>query len=86
MEKLPSYCNLIPELVSLTGMTDEQKNNHGTMKEVAEHTKLAPKNKTQECEKIKKELNSDDGLIAIGNPLEANGYVMPAPIVELKTR
>ena len=33
---------LIPEFVSLTGMSDEQRSNYNTMKAIAPFTKLAP--------------------------------------------
>lgn len=34
------FVYLIPELVSLTGMSDEDRANHNAMKEIAPYTKL----------------------------------------------
>ncbi len=36
------YVYLVPELVSATGMTDDQRSNHTTMKALAPFTKLSP--------------------------------------------
>lgn len=36
----PNYVYLIPQLVSLTGMSDEDRSNHNAMKEIAPYTKL----------------------------------------------
>ena len=36
----PTYIYLLPELVSLTGMSDDQKANHNAMKEISPYTKL----------------------------------------------
>jgi hypothetical protein len=36
----PNFVYLIPELVSLTGMSEEDKSNHNAMKEIAPFTKL----------------------------------------------
>lgn len=38
----PEYIYLIPEFVSPTGMDDDQRANHGTMKAIAPYTKLTP--------------------------------------------
>ncbi len=43
MVEKPIYVYLIPELVSLTGMSDEDRANHSAMKEIAPWTKLEPK-------------------------------------------
>lgn len=43
----PIYVYLIPELVSLTGMSDEDRANHNAMKEIAPYTKLEPKQRAQ---------------------------------------
>ena len=40
MVEKPIYVYLIPELVSLTGMSDEHRANHNAMKEIAPFTKL----------------------------------------------
>ena len=36
----PNFVYLAPELVSLTGMSDEDRANHNAMKEIAPYTKL----------------------------------------------
>ena len=40
--RTPEYIRLIPELVSIAGMTDEQRSDHKTMKTLAPFTKLSP--------------------------------------------
>lgn len=47
MVENPVYIYLIPELVSLTGMSDEDRANHNAMKEIAPFTKLEPKERAQ---------------------------------------
>jgi aubergine-like protein len=44
----PIYVYLIPELVSLTGMSDADRSNHNAMKEIAPYTKLEPKQRADE--------------------------------------
>lgn len=47
MVENPVYIYLIPELVSLTGMSDEDRANHNAMKEIAPFTKLEPKQRAE---------------------------------------
>lgn len=42
IEETPEYIYLIPEFVSPTGMTDDQRANHQTMKALSPYTKLTP--------------------------------------------
>ena len=42
ISELVHYIYLVPELVSLTGMKDEQRANHYTMQALAPFTKLTP--------------------------------------------
>ena len=42
IEKVPEYIYLLPEFVSPTGMTDDQRAQHSTMKTIAPYTKLTP--------------------------------------------
>jgi hypothetical protein len=51
---------LIPEFVSLTGMTDDQRNDYKTMNKVAETTKLTPNQRLDATAKIIQEINGDE--------------------------
>lgn len=46
--EIHTFGYLIPELISLTGMSDEQRANHNTMKALAPSTKLTPKERLEE--------------------------------------
>ena len=48
---------LIPEFISLTGMSDEQRANYQTMKEIAPFTKLEPSQRMKEQDHIKEVFN-----------------------------
>jgi aubergine-like protein len=72
---------LIPEFVSLTGMSDEQKSNYQTMKEIAPYTKLTPDERLQNTEKL---INSINGLeFKIDKPRMVGGYQLSNPAVRL---
>ena len=58
MVETPEYINLIPELVSLTGMTDDQRADFQTMKSLAPFTKLSPDERMSDCNFAAKLLNS----------------------------
>jgi aubergine len=62
---------LIPEFVSLTGMSEEQKNNYQTMKEIAPYTKLTPDERLQNTEKLINSINGPDLQIARPRMVEA---------------
>lgn len=49
---------LIPQFISLTGMSDEQKNNYEVMKRIAPYTKLTPDERLEATAKLIKELNN----------------------------
>ena len=48
---------LIPEFISLTGMSDEQRADYRTMKEIAPFTKLEPAERMKEQDQIKEVFN-----------------------------
>jgi aubergine-like protein len=43
---------LIPEFISLTGMSDEQRANFNTMKSIAPYTKLSPKERVNQTNQL----------------------------------
>ena len=45
--EIPHVVYLIPEFVSLTGMSDDQRANRNLMKEIAEFTKMTPDNRVR---------------------------------------
>ena len=47
IQEIPHYGYLIPEFVSLTGMSDQQRANKNLMKDLAEYTKMTPDQRTK---------------------------------------
>jgi hypothetical protein len=56
----PTYIFLIPELLSLTGMTIRQKNDKNAMKAIAPYTKLTPKARFIESQKLIHQIQAAD--------------------------
>ena len=44
-------------------MTDEQRSNHNTMKDIAPYTKLSPTERVRNCEEVIRKINDAKGLI-----------------------
>lgn len=63
MIEIPEYVYLVPELVSPTGMTDDQRLDHNTMKALAPFTKLEPTERMRKVRAIIDKLNESKGLI-----------------------
>ena len=81
IEKIPEYIYLIPEFVSPTGMTDEQRAQHSTMKAIAPYTKLSPNERVRNCEKIIEDYNKSKGLIEIKHSMKIEGALLDLPII-----
>ena len=78
MVEIPEYIYLIPELVSLTGMTDDQRSNFQTMKSLAPFTKLSPEARIYDCNLAAKTLNKANTLIKVEElSRELQGYSIP---------
>ena len=60
IKEKPKYLYLIPELLSLTGMTDNQRKNNAAMKALAPYTKLAPKARFMETQKLIHQIQASD--------------------------
>jgi hypothetical protein len=56
----PTYVYLIPELLSITGLTTKQRNDKNAMKSLAPYTKLTPKARILESQKIIHQIQSSD--------------------------
>jgi len=67
MIEVPEYVYLIPELVSPTGMTDEQRADHNTMRALAPFTKLEPTDRMKKIRNVIDKLNESKSLIEIKN-------------------
>ena len=78
------YIYLVPELVSMTGMRDDQRANHESMKALAPFTKLSPDDRFNESLKIIETLNQSKDTIKIGREIEMNGFVLPQPTIYFK--
>lgn len=74
---------LVPEFVSLTGMSDEQRADRGTMQELAPFTKLEPYHRMDKTEDIVRHLNSE-GKFHIGKPIQIKAHQLPQPYVEVE--
>ena len=85
IEKKEFKIFLIPEFVSLTGMSDEQRQNHNVMKSIAPFTKLRPDERVEKNEKIIAALNKSKE-INIGDAKIMNAYQLPEPRVQLNSR
>jgi len=64
---------LIPEFVSLTGMSDEQRADYRTMKEIAPYTKLEPSERMKEQDKIKEVFNRSNAFQLLQPNVKING-------------
>lgn len=74
---------LLPEFVSLVGLTDEQRNHYETMKKIAPFTKLTPNQRMTETMKLTQTLN-ESNAIQIGAPVEITAYQLPQPKIQLE--
>ena len=79
MIEVPEYVYLIPELVSPTGMTDEQRSDHNTMRALAPFTKLEPTDRMKKIRNVIDKLNESKSLIEIKNQKRLEGYCLPKP-------
>lgn len=91
----PSYAYLIPELLSMTGMTMRQRNDKNAMKAIAPYTKLTPKARFIESQKIIHQIQSADrinqkdnkedfSMIKIKEPTVVKGFQLNPVYVTLK--
>lgn len=84
IEKVPEYIYLLPEFVSPTGMTDQQRAEHTTMKAIAPYTKLTPNQRIENCEGIIAKLNEAKGLISIKAPMKIEGVLLDLPEIRFQ--
>lgn len=66
-------------MVSPTGMTDNQRADHETMKALAPYTKLAPTERVKQCADVIDKFNKAKGLIEIKAPKRLEGYCLRRP-------
>lgn len=77
--KKPEYVYLIPEFVSPTGMTDEQRADHNAMKALSPFTKLTPQERVDSCQFVIEDINKANGLIQIKQAKRFEGYLLNPP-------
>ena len=82
MERSPEYIYLIPEFVSMTGLTEKQKNNRSTMAKIAPHTKVDPSDRIKQSRSIVEKLRENDGLLCIEDSQTMEGMVLDRPTVQ----
>jgi aubergine len=82
-EKL--YIYLVPEMVCLTGLTDEERTNFNVMKSLGRYTKLTAKERMKETSEILNQLQGEEDLMFNINeqPKLLNGYKYPTPHIIL---
>lgn len=73
---------LLPEFVSLTGMSDEQRADYKTMKEIAPFTKLKAHERMDETNDIVNVFNNSRQL-ELGNPRRVESYQLYQPYARL---
>ena len=73
---------LVPEFISLTGMSDEQRANYNTMKDIAPYTKLHPADRVQETTDLVTIMN-DSGRIRVAPPRRINAFQLAQPYVKI---
>ena len=79
------YIFLIPEMVALTGLTDEQRSNFKIMKSLGEYTKLTANKRMSETRALLNSIKGDEDIMYDINdkPKALNGYKLPAPHIFL---
>jgi hypothetical protein len=70
---------LIPELVSPTGMTDDQRADHTTMRALAPFTKLNPSDRVKKCDEVVQKINAANSILLIKAPKRLEGYCLNRP-------
>lgn len=59
IEKIPHYVYLVPELLNITGLTEDQKKDYGLMYNIATKTKLSCEKRMNEIIDKCDELNNN---------------------------
>ena len=79
------YIYLVPELVSLTGLTDEQRKDFRIMKSLGEFTKMNANKRMEETSYMIEDIKTDgDIMFDIKNtPTALNGFKMGTPRIML---
>lgn len=73
---------LVPELVSLTGMEDDERKDFKLMQRMAEHTKMTPEERIRKVQELFKKLGgtSKNDLFSITpHEMSVEGFVLPEP-------
>ena len=83
LEKKEIKGYLIPEFISLTGMSDEQRSNFQTMKKIAPYTKLSPEERMKKTGDIVQTLNDSDN-IHLSLPQKIKAYQLVQPYVKVQ--
>lgn len=86
MVEVVETVKLVPELVKLTGMEDEERNNFQLMKKMAAHTKMEPEERIEKAQDLLKKLAADkdkgDLFTIKPNELTVRSFVLPQPVFE----
>ena len=79
------YIYLVPELMCLTGLTDDQKNNFKIMKSLGEYTKLDANTRMESTRKMLTLFEGNENLLfdIKTNPQPLQGYRLQTPQVML---
>lgn len=73
---------LIPEFISLTGMSDEQRADFNTMKSIAPYTKLKPSERVTETTKLVETLNKN-GRLKVGGARRIVAFQLTQPYAKI---
>ena len=82
MEKVQYFGFLIPEFISVTGITEQQRKDYNFMKKMASYTMLSPNERMQENVRAINILNRSEKL-EVKDPQPVQAYQLKAPKIQL---
>ena len=76
---------MVPELICLTGLSDDLRSNFNIMKSLGKYTKLTAEDRMKEARKMIETLKKDEELIfeIDSTPKPLSGYKMPIPRIQV---
>lgn len=84
-ETVIEYGYLLPELVSLTGLSSEQKSDFHLQKKLNSFVVFPPEERVKRASELIKKLNqTENSLIEIGKIIEMEGYQLNAPTLKYR--
>lgn len=82
-DEQPQQINLVPELCTPTGYTDEMRRNFNLMKDVATHTRVGPSSRVQKLLQFNQRIHTTPGSIQCFNDY---GLALNRDLVSIEAR